>query len=64
MNNLTMILAGIAGVIAIPVLRQAIKSYRAKKSVADIVVDSIEAAIDTVEKKWHNLTSLPFTYPR
>jgi len=63
MNNLSMIIAGIAGVIAIPVLRQAIKSYRAKKSVADIVVDSLEAAIDQVEKKWHRQTSLPFTLP-
>lgn len=51
MNNLSIIIAGACGVIAIPVLRQAIKSYRAKKSVADIVVDSIEAAIDQVEKK-------------
>jgi hypothetical protein len=51
MNNLSMIIAGIVGLVAIPVLRQAIKSYRAKKSVADIVVDSIEAAIDQVEKK-------------
>jgi hypothetical protein len=51
MNNISMIIAGVAGVVAIPVLRQAIKSYRAKKSVADIVVDSIEAAVDTVEKK-------------
>ena len=64
MDNLSIIIAGACGVIAIPVLRQAIKSYRAKKSVADIVVDSIEAAIDTVEKKWHSPTSLPFTYPR
>ena len=39
------------GLIAIPVLRQAIKSYRAKKAIADIVVDSIEAAIDKVDKK-------------
>ena len=39
------------GLIAIPVLRQAIKSYRAKKAIADIVVDSIEAAIDEVDKK-------------
>jgi hypothetical protein len=46
-----MIIAGLAGVVAIPAIRQAIKSYRAKKSVADIVVDSIEAAIDQVEKK-------------
>ena len=39
------------GLIAIPVLRQAIKSYRAKKAITDIVVDSIEAAIDEVDKK-------------
>ena len=39
------------GLIAIPVLRQAIKSYRAKKAIADILVDSIEAAVDTVENK-------------
>jgi hypothetical protein len=39
------------GLIAIPVLRTAIKSYRAKKAIADIVVDSIEAAVDTVEKR-------------
>jgi hypothetical protein len=28
------------------------------------VVDSLEAAIDQVEKKWHRQTSLPFTLPR
>lgn len=39
------------GLIAIPVLRQAIKSYRAKKAISDILVDSLEAAVDTVEKK-------------
>jgi hypothetical protein len=39
------------GLIAIPVLRQAIKSYRAKKAIADVIVDSIEAAVNTVEKK-------------
>jgi hypothetical protein len=27
------------------------------------VVDSLEAAIDQVEKKWHKPTSLPFTLP-
>jgi hypothetical protein len=27
------------------------------------VVDSIEAAIDQVEKKWHKPTSLLFTLP-
>lgn len=41
---------GILGLIAIPVIRQAIKSYRAKKSIADIVVDSVEAAVDVVDK--------------
>ena len=47
------------GLIAIPVIRQAIKSYRAKKAIADILVDSIEAAVDTVEKKkWVPQTSL------
>jgi hypothetical protein len=40
----------LAGIVAIPVLRQAIKSYRAKKAIADVVVDSIEAAVDAVEK--------------
>jgi hypothetical protein len=43
------IIAGL-GIIAIPVIRQAIKSYRAKKSVADILVDSVEAAVDVVDK--------------
>ena len=61
MSNLQMIIAGVIGIIAIPVLRQAIKSYRAKKSIADIVVDAVEAGIDAVEKKWHSRISLPFT---
>jgi hypothetical protein len=39
------------GLIAIPVIRTTIKSYRAKKAVGDIVVDALEAAVDTVEKK-------------
>jgi hypothetical protein len=39
------------GLVAIPVIRAAIKSYRAKKAVSDIVVDALEAAVDTVEKK-------------
>jgi hypothetical protein len=51
MNNIQMIIAGLAGVVAIPVLRQAIKSYRAKKSLADVVVDAVEAGIDAVDKK-------------
>ena len=51
MSNLQMIIAGLLGLVAVPVLRQAIKSYRAKKSIADIVVDAVEAGIDAVEKK-------------
>jgi Tfp pilus assembly protein FimT len=42
---------GIAGLIAIPVIRQAIKSYRAKKSIAEIAVDAVEAAVDVIDKK-------------
>ena len=51
MDNLILIIAGIAGVAAIPALRTAIKSYRARKSAADIIVDALEAAIDEVDKK-------------
>lgn len=42
-------LALMAGVACIPAIRAAIKSYRAKKSAADIVVDAVEAAVDAVE---------------
>ena len=44
------IIAGL-GLMAIPAIRAAIKSYRAKKAVGDIVADALEAAVDTVEKK-------------
>ena len=46
----TIIVAGL-GLIAIPVIRAAIKSYRAKKSIADIAVDAVEAAVDVIDKK-------------
>jgi len=42
---------GVLGLIAIPVIRQAIKSYRAKKSIAEIAVDAVEAAVDVIDKK-------------
>lgn len=42
---------GLAGLIAIPVIRSAIKSYRAKKSIAEIAVDAVEAAVDVIDKK-------------
>jgi hypothetical protein len=41
----------LAGLIAIPVIRSAIKSYRAKKSLAEIAVDAVEAAVDVIDKK-------------
>jgi Tfp pilus assembly protein FimT len=41
----------ILSLVAIPVIRQAIKSYRLKKSVADIAVDAVEAAVDVIDKK-------------
>jgi hypothetical protein len=45
------IIIGGLGLIAIPVIRQAIKSYRAKKSIAEIAVDAVEAALDVIDKK-------------
>ena len=41
----------ILSLVAIPVIRQAIKSYRLRKSVADIAVDAVEAAVDVIDKK-------------
>jgi hypothetical protein len=45
-----LIIAGI-GLAAIPAIRQAIKSYRAHKAIADVVVDAVEAAVDAVDHK-------------
>jgi len=39
------------GIMAIPAIRAAIKSYRAKKAIADVAVDAIEAAVDAIDKK-------------
>ena len=44
------IIAGL-GIIALPAIRAAIKSYRAKKAIADVVVDAVEAAVDAVDHK-------------
>ena len=41
----------LAGLCCIPALRAGIKSYRARKSAGDIVVDAVEAALDEVEHK-------------
>ena len=40
---------GALGIMAIPAIRAAIKSYRAKKAIADVVVDAVEAAVDAVD---------------
>lgn len=61
MDNLLLIIAGIVGVAILPAIRTAIKSYRARKSAADILVDALEAAIDEVDKKWTKAISLRFT---
>ena len=45
-----LIIAGI-GLAAIPAIRAAIKSYRARKAVSDILVDAVEAAVDTIDNK-------------
>lgn len=39
------------GIIAIPAIRAAIKSYRAKKAIAEVAVDAIEAAVDAIDHK-------------
>lgn len=51
MKDLLLIAGGILGVALIPALRTAIKSYRAKKAIADVIVDAVEAGLDEVEKK-------------
>jgi len=43
------IIVGALGIMAIPAIRAAIKSYRAKKAIADVVVDAVEAAVDAVD---------------
>jgi hypothetical protein len=45
----TLIVASL-GIMALPAIRAAIKSYRAKKAIADVAVDAIEAAVDAIDK--------------
>jgi hypothetical protein len=45
------IILGGLGLMALPAIRAAIKSYRAKKAISDVVVDAVEAAVDAVDKK-------------
>jgi len=44
------IVAGL-GLMAIPAIRAAIKSYRAKKALKDVLVDAVEAAVDEIDPK-------------
>jgi hypothetical protein len=46
----TAIIAGL-GLMAIPAIRAAIKSYRAKKALKDVLVDAVEAAVDEIDRK-------------
>jgi hypothetical protein len=43
------IIAGL-GLMAIPAIRAAIKSYRAKKAIKDVIVDAVEAAVDEIDR--------------
>ena len=45
----TAIIAGL-GIMAIPAIRAAIKSYRAKKALKDVLVDAVEAAVDEIDR--------------
>jgi hypothetical protein len=45
-----LLIAGL-GIACIPAIRAAIKSYRAKKALADVAVDAIEAAVDAIDHK-------------
>ena len=48
---MTELIIGALALASIPANRAAIKAYRAKKSVGNIVADAVEAAIDEVDKK-------------
>jgi hypothetical protein len=41
----------LCGVAIIPAIRAAIQSYRAKKAIAEVAVDAIEAAVDAIDHK-------------
>jgi len=48
MKNIILAALGLA---SIPAIKAGIKSYRAKKSIGNIIADSLEAAVDEVDKK-------------
>jgi hypothetical protein len=45
-----LLIAGL-GLACLPAIRAAIKSYRAKKAIADVAVDALEAAVNAIDKK-------------
>jgi hypothetical protein len=45
------VIIGALGLMAIPAIRAAIKSYRSKKALSDVAVDAIEAAVDAIDNK-------------
>lgn len=50
-NLLALLITAGAGSLTIVAIRAAIKSYRAKKSIGNIIADTTEAVIDEIDKK-------------
>lgn len=46
-----MTILGIFAVVAIPMLRAALKAHKANKDLDDILADALEAGLDEIEKK-------------
>lgn len=46
-----MTILGILAVVAIPMLRAALKAHKANKDLDDILADALEAGLDEIEKK-------------
>jgi acyl-coenzyme A synthetase/AMP-(fatty) acid ligase len=46
---MTEIIYALLALAAIPAIRAAIKSYRAKKAIRDVIVDAVEAAVDEID---------------
>lgn len=46
-----MTIVGILAVVAIPMLRAALKAHKANKDLDDILADALEAGLDEIEKK-------------
>jgi hypothetical protein len=47
---MTEIIYAAIAIAAIPAIRAAIKSYRAKKALKDVLVDAVEAAVDEIDR--------------